>query len=158
MKYLQQLAYDVHISAMSITNTFAGTANTSVVCCLHSSILFEISDNKEAFFPHPNSKWPNPQFEVLVKNLCSKGSYSQLPMDWNRLPPTCLILGDDISPCPVLSLPLNWLPTKSWFLTGSPLNNWSFLKILSNEIRRKPWDFSEFSHHYLILGNYLTPT
>lgn len=52
MKCLQQLAYDLHISAMSITNTFTGTANTSVVCCLHSSILFEISENKEAiFFP-----------------------------------------------------------------------------------------------------------
>lgn len=139
MKYLQQLAYDVNISAMSITNTFTGTVNTSVVCGLHSSILFENSDNKEAFFPLSKFKVTQPPIlNPLVKNLCSKGSYSQLPIDWNRLPPTCLILEDDISPCPVLSLPLNWLPTKSWFLTGSPLNNWSFLKILSNELLRKP--------------------
>lgn len=137
MKYLQQLAYDVHISVLSITNTFTGTANISVVCCLHSSILFENSDNKEAFFSS-KFKMAQPPIQVLVKNLCSKGSYSQLSLDWNRLPHTYLILRDDISPCSVLILPLDWLPTKSWFLTGSPLNNWPFLKILSNELLRKP--------------------
>lgn len=70
----------MQISVISITDKFTGPANTSVVCCLQS-LPFEISENKEVIFSIQIQSCPPllPKFEVhrpLVKNLCSKGSYS----------------------------------------------------------------------------------